>query len=65
MEKPGPDAPLDGTPGLGVTPTDIPPRKRPYERPAFRFEGVFETSALACGKANSHQGQCQFNRKTS
>lgn len=65
MEKPGPDAPLDGTPGLGVTPTDIPPRKRPYEKPAFRFEGVFETAALACGKASSTQSQCKFVKKHS
>jgi len=65
MEKPGPDAPLDGTPRLGVTPTDIPPRKRPYEKPSFRFEGVFETSALACGKLNPTQGQCRSSRKTS
>jgi hypothetical protein len=24
--------------------------KKPYEKPRFRFEQVFETTALACGK---------------
>lgn len=33
--------------------------KRPYEKPAFRSERVFETMALACGKiAGSTQGNC-------
>lgn len=41
------------------------PRKRPYEKPSFRFEGVFETTALACGKANTNQGQCKFVKKHS
>ena len=27
-------------------------RKRPYQRPAFVREQVFETMALACGKIN-------------
>jgi len=36
--------------------------KKPYERPAFRYEQVFVTSALGCGKtANSTQGACQLN----
>ena len=65
MEKPGPDKPRDGMPGPDSTPTDIPPRKRPYEKPSFRFEGVFETTALACGKTNSSQAQCRFNHRAS
>jgi len=24
--------------------------KKPYEKPAFRYERVFETTALSCGK---------------
>jgi hypothetical protein len=40
-------------------------RRKPYLKPAFRFERVFETMALSCGKVNSTQGQCRFNRKTS
>jgi hypothetical protein len=39
--------------------------RKPYEKPAFQFERVFETNALSCGKVNSTQGQCRFNRKTS
>jgi hypothetical protein len=27
-----------------------PAAKKPYSKPAFRFERVFETTALACGK---------------
>ncbi len=41
------------------------PSKRPYTKPAFRFERVFETQALSCGKINSTIGQCHSNRKTS
>jgi hypothetical protein len=31
--------------------------KKPYSKPAFRFERVFEVSALACAK-NITQSQC-------
>jgi hypothetical protein len=39
--------------------------KKPYEKPSFRHERVFETMALACGKISPTQFQCRFNRKTS
>ena len=39
--------------------------KRPYVRPAFRFERVFETQALSCGKISPTQKHCLFNRKNS
>lgn len=39
--------------------------RKPYQKPAFRFERVFETMALSCGKTNSTQSQCRFNRKNS
>jgi hypothetical protein len=39
--------------------------KKPYSKPAFRFERVFETQALACGKVLSRIAQCHANRKTS
>jgi hypothetical protein len=39
--------------------------KRPYTRPEFRCERVFETMALSCGKIERFAGQCRFNRKTS
>jgi len=41
------------------------PAKKPYTKPDFRFERVFETQALTCGKINSTIGQCHSNRKTS
>jgi len=39
--------------------------KKPYRKPEFRYERVFETLALACGKIHGTQGQCRFNRKNS
>lgn len=39
--------------------------KQPYIKPAFRFEQVFVTSALACGKIDDTQKHCFFNRKAS
>jgi hypothetical protein len=39
--------------------------KKPYAKPAFRFERVFETQALSCGKVASHGTACKLNPKTS
>ena len=39
--------------------------KKPYQKPEFRYERVFETMALACGKMSPTELQCRFNRKTS
>jgi hypothetical protein len=39
--------------------------KKPYQKPSFRYERVFETMALACGKIHPTQFQCRFNRKNS
>jgi hypothetical protein len=39
--------------------------KKPYVKPAFVREGVFETTALACGKINPTVRQCNLVRKTS
>jgi hypothetical protein len=39
--------------------------KKPYEAPDFRYERVFEVSALSCGKVNATQGSCRANRKAS
>ena len=39
--------------------------KKPYKKPAFRFEKVFETSALSCGKISATQRQCRFSKKLS
>jgi hypothetical protein len=39
--------------------------KKPYTKPAFRFERVFETQALSCGKIGGISNQCKLNRKNS
>jgi len=39
--------------------------RKPYQKPAFRTEKIFETMALACGKITATQGHCRFNRKSS
>ncbi len=39
--------------------------KKPYRKPEFRFERVFETRALTCGKVQQTQGSCAHNRKSS
>jgi hypothetical protein len=47
---------FDGTPKV----------KRPYKKPSFREERVFETMALNCGKAiGGTQQQCQLSPKVS
>ncbi len=38
-------------------------RKKPYEKPGFRYERVFVTSALTCSKAGD-QSQCMLNPPT-
>jgi hypothetical protein len=39
--------------------------KKQYQEPAFRYEHVFETMALACGKVHPTILQCRFNRMNS
>jgi hypothetical protein len=39
--------------------------KKPYEAPEFRYERVFEVSALSCGKVSNTQASCHSNRKVS
>jgi hypothetical protein len=39
--------------------------KKSYEKPTFRFERVFETSALTCGKIDDTDFLCRHNRKVS
>jgi hypothetical protein len=39
--------------------------KKPYHKPEFRFEPVFETRALTCGKVSPTQSSCLHNRKSS
>ena len=39
-------------------------RRKTYTKPSFRYERVFETRALSCGKIQITQFQCFFNRRT-
>ena len=39
--------------------------KKPYEKPDFRYEQVFVTSALTCGKVTGTQSSCMNNTKVS
>jgi len=39
--------------------------KKPYQKPAFRSERVFETAALSCGKLAGTSAICNSSRKTS
>jgi hypothetical protein len=43
----------------------LPSAKKPYQDPGFRYESVFETMALSCGKINATEFQCRFHRKSS
>jgi hypothetical protein len=54
-------------PGTTDDPESSPPvsGKKPYEKPAFVHEQVFETMALACGKVNPTSGFCRFVKKNS
>jgi len=37
----------------------VPPARKPYIKPAFQYERVFETMALHCGKITTHQKHCK------
>ena len=39
--------------------------RKPYQKPAFQREQVFETIALACGKVNPTSGACKAVRQNS
>ena len=39
--------------------------RKPYVKPTYQREDVFETMALSCGKVQSTEGQCHHNRKAS
>jgi hypothetical protein len=41
------------------------PIKRKYVKPSFRFERVFETQALSCGKLPTQVGQCNHRPSSS
>jgi hypothetical protein len=39
--------------------------KKPYEKPGFRYEQVFVTSALSCGKIDPTSASCTHNLSAS
>ena len=39
-------------------PTQAATPRKPYEKPPFRHEQVFVTTALSCGKISSTQSSC-------
>jgi len=45
------------------SPERLHPGKKPYKKPEFRFEKVFETMALACGKIAVTQQNCRGRRR--
>jgi hypothetical protein len=47
------------------TPGSTKPAKKPYEKPAFKYERVFVTTALSCGKVDPTSQACVSNSKTS
>jgi hypothetical protein len=51
----------------GLSNKDASPQnqKKPYRKPSYRFEQVFETMALSCGKISATQFQCRFHRRSS
>jgi hypothetical protein len=42
-----------------------PRARKPYEKPSFAREQLFETMALSCGKTNPAIGQCNSVKKNS
>jgi hypothetical protein len=47
---------MNHSPGGEINPATL---KKPYEKPSFRFEQVFVTSALTCGKITSADHNCR------
>jgi hypothetical protein len=47
--------------GKANEPAD-PAAKKPYKTPSFRFEAVFEVSALSCGKLNDTESNCSVRK---
>lgn len=47
------------------TPRTPATNKKPYEKPSFRYEQVFVTSALSCGKTSVISQGCSGSQKAS
>jgi len=59
---------MDGKDRLGRKELDLRLKggpKKKYQKPAFRYERVFETMALSCGKISKVENQCKFNPRSS
>jgi len=39
--------------------------KKPYEKPSFRYEKVFVTTALSCGKVGTLSQNCAVHQSAS
>ncbi|HUJ41491.1 MAG TPA: hypothetical protein VLW54_13200 [Candidatus Acidoferrales bacterium] len=39
--------------------------RKPYRKPTYRFEQVFETMALQCGKIGATSSACSSNKMVS
>jgi hypothetical protein len=50
---------------LRAGPEETRAAKKPYRKPEFRFERVFETRALTCGKVGTTQAGCAHNSNAS
>jgi hypothetical protein len=46
-------------------PTDEKPSRKPYQKPQFEHERIFETMALQCGKVQPHTQGCIQSPKNS
>jgi hypothetical protein len=55
--------PTNDSPSEGPRPAAV--EKKPYEKPGFRYEQVFVTSALSCGKTAPTQFGCSSNLSAS
>ena len=51
-------------PNKQTEPEPARPKKKPYHKPDFQYERVFETMALSCGKLPGHF-RCAMNKKLS
>jgi hypothetical protein len=60
-----PSKPERGQPRSPDGPEPAARTRKPYVKPAFVREDVFETTALACGKINPTIRQCNLVRKNS
>jgi hypothetical protein len=55
--------PTNDSSSEGLRPAAV--EKKTYEKPGFRYEQVFVTSALSCGKVSQTQFTCTSNLSAS